>query len=119
MIAFRIDVALKPWTTNAERKQGHWSERARRTKEFREAFRKAALSHPPLKWCTITAEPYQKSGILADTAAHNPAVKAAIDGLVDAKIVENDTAEYVRSITFLPVRKGRDGLVLTVEGEEL
>jgi hypothetical protein len=119
VIAFRIDVPLKPWTTNAERKQGHWATRAKRTKEFREAFHRAALSHPPLKWCTITAEPYQKGGILADTAAHNPAVKAAIDGLVDAKIVENDTAEFVRSITFLPVRKGRDGLVLTIEGEEL
>jgi len=119
VIAFRIEVSLKPWTTNAERKQGHWAVRAKRTKEFREAFCQAALAHPPLRWCTITAEPHQKCGILADTAAHNPAVKAAIDGLVDAKVIENDTAEYVRSITFLPVRKGKDGLALIVEGEEL
>lgn len=119
MIAFRIEVPLKPWTTNAERKQGHWATRAKRTKEFREAFHRAALSHPPLAWCIITVEPFQAKGILADTAAHNPAVKAAIDGLVDAKIVENDTAEYVRAITFLPVARGRDGLALIVEGEEL
>ncbi len=119
MIAFRVRVGLKPWTTNAERKQGHWKMRATRTKEFREAFYQAALAHPPLKWCTVTAEPYQSKGVLADTAAHNPAVKAAIDGLVDAKIIENDTSEYVRAITFMPVKRGPDGLVLIVEGDEL
>ena len=119
MVEIRIHVALRPWTTNHERKQSHWSERAKRTKEFREAFRNAALAHPPLAWCRVTAEPSQSKGKLADTAAHNPAVKAAIDGLVDAKLIEDDTAEFVRSVTFLPVRRGPDGLVLTVEGEPL
>jgi hypothetical protein len=44
-------------------------------------------------------------------------VKAAIDGLVDAGIVPDDSGEYVRMITFMPAVRGDDQLTLIIEGE--
>jgi hypothetical protein len=55
--------------------------------------------------------------VLQDVAACNPAVKAAIDGLVDAGIVPDDSPAYLRSVEFLAPMKGRDALTLYVYGE--
>jgi hypothetical protein len=56
---------------------------------------------------------------VADTGACYPAVKAAIDGLVDAGVLPGDTGTHVPSITFLaPIRVGKDqqeSLTLVVE----
>jgi hypothetical protein len=62
----------------------------------------------------VIVQPWQAKGNLADTAACNPSVKAAIDGLVDAGVIENDTGEFVQQITFMPVKKGKNALVLTL-----
>lgn len=112
---FVLEYTARPWTTNAERKGNHW-ERAARTKEWRQAF--AWLAHsqriPALTQVEIIAEPFQAKGILADTAACHPAVKAAIDGIVDAGVIPDDNPKHLLAITFLPTRKGKDALVLTI-----
>lgn len=59
---------------------------------------------------------------IADTGACFPAVKAAIDGLVDAGVLPGDTGLHLSSITFLaPVRVGKDQvetLTLVVEPDD-
>lgn len=117
MIAFTMMTPLRPWTTNSERK-GHWSSRAKLTKAWRDYFHMIGKDRPRLAWAHITVTPFQARGVLQDTGACHPAVKAAVDGMVDAGILENDTAEFLRSLTFLPTRRGEDGLHILVEGEE-
>lgn len=108
----------KPLNTNAERRGNRFG-RADHVKEWRGAFYWLAKKEkiPRMKWINVTAQPFQARGRLADTAACNPSVKAAIDGLVDAGIVPDDTGEYVRKITFLPVQRGADQLTLIIQGE--
>ena len=55
----------------------------------------------------------------ADVGACYPAVKAAIDGIVDAGVIKDDNPEYLSSITFHAVQVcGRDGLRLVVTEDE-
>lgn len=55
---------------------------------------------------------------LQDAANCYPSAKAMIDGIVDAKILPDDTGEYVKEILFLaPVRvktKAEEGMTLTI-----
>lgn len=115
-LRFTLEYPSRPWTTNAERR-GNRYQRAALVKEWREAFfwLTKQANVPRLDAITITAEPWQAKGILADTAACNPAVKAAIDGIVDAGVVPDDTSAHVHRITFLPTRKGKDALVITID----
>ena len=119
MISFSVEYPVRPWTTNAERSGNRW-DRAKKTKEWRTAFHllTAEQKIPGMAWCEITAEPWLKnrSGV-QDTGACHPAVKAAIDGIVDAGVLEDDTPDIVRSITYSAPRIGRDALVLIVTGE--
>jgi len=118
-VIYRLEFEQRPWTTNAERAGNRW-ERAKLTKEWREAFAWIAKSHgiPQMRWISVTVEPHQKTGRLQDVGACNPAVKAAIDGLVDAGIVIDDSPEYVKSLIFLPPKKDRNSLVLYIRGAE-
>lgn len=108
----------RPMTTNAERAGNRWK-RAEHTKEWRQAFCWLAKKEhmPAMKWMNVTVQPFQARGRLQDTAACNPSVKAAIDGLVDAGIVPDDTGDYVRQITFLPCVRGDDQLTIIIQGE--
>lgn len=110
-----VEHRARPWTTNAERKASRW-ERADLTRTWREAFCVLARAQriPTLDRVRITVEPLQARGPLQDTAACNPAAKAAIDGLVDAYVVPDDTGRHVAEIVFLPARKDYDALRLTI-----
>lgn len=116
-VTLEIHTELRPWTTNAERKHGHWAARAALVSTWRKYFAHAAANFPALDWASFEVEPWQKGGRLQDTGACHPAVKAAIDGLVDAGVLVDDSPEYVRAITFLPTQRGKDGLTLRVQGE--
>jgi len=60
----------------------------------------------------------QAKGRLADPGAHAPVAKACVDGLVDAKVLVNDTGEYVTSIKYLPVKRGpKDQVTIGLSGE--
>jgi hypothetical protein len=116
---FILEYPERPWTTNAERAGNRW-DRAKKTKEWRNAFAWLALEQkiPPLKWCDITAEPWLKDRRgMQDTAACNPAVKAAIDGLIDANVIIDDGPHIVKTITFHAPQVGRNSLVLIIQGE--
>jgi crossover junction endodeoxyribonuclease RusA len=114
---YRLEFNQRPWTTNAERASNRW-ERAKLTKEWRTAFELLAKSEriPPMSWITVTAEPHQKGGRSQDVGACNPAVKAAVDGLVDAGILVDDSPEFVRSLVFLPPKKDKNSLVIYIRG---
>ena len=95
---------------NHERKgANHWSQTRLRTAEWRKAFWALGIQkrrrYPSAR---ITVEIMMRHPV-ADTGACFPAVKAAIDGLVDAGVLPGDTGQFVPSITFLaPVRIGKD-----------
>lgn len=116
-IFYRLEFNQRPWTTNAERAGNRW-ERASLTKTWRHAFELLAKSEkiPPMAWISVTVEPYQKNGRLQDVGACNPAVKAAIDGIVDAGILPDDSSQFVRSLIFLPPKRGKDSLVIYIRG---
>jgi hypothetical protein len=65
---------------------------------------------------TITAQPHQKGGRLQDVSACNPAVKAAIDGLVDAGVMQDDSPEFLTAITFLQPVRAENALTLHITG---
>jgi|TARA_R110000824_G_scaffold237554_1_gene426347 crossover junction endodeoxyribonuclease RusA len=113
---WRLFSEIKPWTTNAER-SWHFQKRAKRVKQTREAFYELAQDVPLLKAVTVAAIPIarDKRG-LQDVAACYPAVKAAIDGLVDAGVIEDDDQRFVTAITFYPTEvRGHDGLELVIK----
>lgn len=117
-MTFILTYAKKPLTTNAERRGNRWG-RAEHVREWRDAFAWLARKQriPRMTWIDVIAQPSQKRGPLQDTAACNPSVKAAIDGIVDAGIVPDDTGTYVRQITFLPCIRGEDGLTIIIKGK--
>jgi crossover junction endodeoxyribonuclease RusA len=116
-LIFRLEFNQRPWTTNAERAGNRW-ERAELVKTWRTAFALLAKSEglPVMSWISVTAEPHQKGGRLQDVGACNPAVKAAIDGLVDAGILPDDSSQYMRSLIFLPPKNDKNSLVLYIRG---
>lgn len=110
----------RPWTTNAERK---WSpyQRAAVVKEWRNAFHMLAwaekLPRPIKSPVVISAVPILRDHRGQDVGACYPAVKAAIDGLVDAGVLDDDTPHYVASIVFITPELGQkiDALALRIE----
>lgn len=108
----------RPWTTNAERKWHHM-ERAAKVKDTRQAFGWLAKAHqvPPCSAIRVFATPLAKNRRwLQDVGACFPAVKAAIDGFVDAGILPDDTPDFVQALTFFPTEIGEvDGLRLVIE----
>lgn len=118
VVEFVLEFNQRPWTTNKERSQNR-HRRAEMTKMWRDAFHFLAKAQriPSMKWITVTAYPHQKAGRMQDVGGCMPAVKAAVDGLVDAGVLPDDSSEYVRSLIFLPPKKGKDSLVLTIKGE--
>ena len=116
----------RPPTSNRAR-AAHWNENQKSTKEWRTAagwhWREAAWDNRRGRLLrirepvTIVAVPYHKDlRTPQDTGACWPAVKAAVDGLVDAGIVVDDSGEHVAEIRMLaPVRNaGVDGLMIQV-----
>jgi crossover junction endodeoxyribonuclease RusA len=114
---YRLEFNQRPWTTNAERKGNRW-ERAELVKVWRSAFQILAKSEriPPMTWMSVTVEPHQKGGRLQDVGACHPAVKAAIDGMVDAGVLPDDSSQYLRSLIYLPPVNDKNSLVLYIRG---
>lgn len=105
----------RPWSINEERKL-HYMERARRVKEWRETFYWLAKEAkiPPCTAITIEAFPIQQRGKLGDVLNNYPAAKAAIDGIVDAGVVPDDSPEYVRAITLHAPTRGENALRVVI-----
>lgn len=112
--AFTLTIPLPTSTVNAERAGDKWAHR-RATQQYREAAylyaRQARL--PRLDRIAVEATPFGPR-IRQDVGACLPSVKAAIDGLVDAHVVPDDTPVHVCRLTFHAPRRGDHGLHLLV-----
>lgn len=108
----------RPMTMN-EYRTLHYRRRADYDQEVRTTFGWLAKAAKigKLKAIIVTAVPMVRAGTtMPDPGACFPAVKAAIDGIVDARIIPNDTGAYVKAITFVaPEYATRDALLLLVE----
>ena len=116
-MSWTLEYEERPWTLNKERTLHHMA-RAKLVKEWRHAFCEAAISAqlPLLEMVEIVAQPYVLNARYAqDTGNCFPAVKAAVDGLVDAGVLIDDNAKIVVKLTFLAPIYGRDALAITVE----
>jgi hypothetical protein len=102
MRSYEIEVWGKMWTLNAERKMHHFT-RAKNVKEWREAAATVAIAKniPHLEAIEVTFTPHRvnKSG-LADLGGHFPVLKACIDGLMDAGVIDEDGPETVQRLVF-------------------
>jgi crossover junction endodeoxyribonuclease RusA len=111
---FTVDGKVQ--SLNAERK-AHWSKRAEQARLWRERFWAEGLKQRVrFERVEITVEIAQKR--LMDAGNAYPTIKAAIDGLVDARVIPNDTPKHVAQITLLaPVRvvKEPERLTLTLK----
>lgn len=107
---------VRPWTSNSERTWHHYK-RAAMVKEWREAFHLLALEAkiPRLERIGVVATPILNGrGRIQDVGGCFPAVKSAIDGLVDARVIPEDGPRYVKWLLFKAPEKGLPGLRLTV-----
>lgn len=110
-----VDHLARPWSLNAERGGSPWEHR-RRTKEWREqvGWSIVASGVPRgLDRIAVVASPWYR-GRLADCGNCYPAVKAAVDALVDLRIVPDDDPGHVGPIILDTPRRGRDALTLTI-----
>lgn len=114
----RLTLPGRPPLTNAER-SGHWRAHREATRAWREtagwaakAGRCSAIVGP----VTVTSWPTYRTGrSWPDVGAWAPALKAVVDGLVDAGILPADTADIVRYVHYHPPLRGdRDALVVEV-----
>jgi len=113
-------VGKRPLTVNEARRL-HPFARAARDKEYRTFFAVAARAAgwPHLDRVTVTFTPLHKDRRSPqDVAGCAPASKGALDGLVDAGVLDDDGPAFVRAVIFLPPDVcGRDGLRVTVTPE--
>lgn len=117
--AFRLPAPARLWTVNSERRM-HWARRAELVKAWRHAAKiYARYEHVPrYEWVEIEACIAQASGVPADPGAHYPVVKAVVDGLVDAGIIEGDDKTHVRSIVqHAPIKENVEAVTLVLRGE--
>jgi crossover junction endodeoxyribonuclease RusA len=109
----------RPTTANSERgRNSHWSQAAATTRVRRQwyaaAARKAAI--PALGRIAVAVTPLHKDRRSPqDVGACSPAAKAAIDGLVDAGVIPDDTPQFLCAVLYLPpLVWGANGMQLTV-----
>lgn len=111
----------RPMTVNAERKKGSFHARAEMSRWWRENFFYAAKEAriPHFESITLHVTPILPDKKIQDTGACYPAAKAAIDGLVDAGVVDDDSPRYVPTITFhSPVVSKEGGLKIVIKAEQ-
>lgn len=89
---------MRPWTVNGQRNM-HYRKTAKLVKLWRTASRvHCAGLDAVLSPVDVVVDLYLRGKRSQDVGACYPAVKAAIDGIVDAGILADDTPEYVQSI---------------------
>lgn len=99
---FSVTYAARPWSVNAAHNMHH-QERSRHAKEWRGAFTILAWEAkiPHLDQVAVTVQSTFKGRQSRDVASEVLAAKAAIDGIVDAGVLLDDTPEHLISLTFL------------------
>lgn len=122
-LTWELFYPVRPWTLNTER-TWHHHKRATFVKEWREAFwllaKEAKVPH--MERIAVVVTPFLDGrGRTQDVGGCFPAAKAAIDGLVDAGVIDEDDPKHVRMLAFrAPVRATPAGLRLVVmEADDL
>lgn len=114
---WELEIHGRPHTLNVER-SGHWRTHRQRTRATRDtvAILARAQKIPSLDRVAIDATPILRDRRTQDVGACFPTAKAAIDGLVDAGVLPDDTPLYVVRLTFHApeLAAGRDALRLTI-----
>lgn len=108
----------RAWTLNQERSDNLWVHR-KRTAIWRAAFKELAepdvAAGNRLTLVEITVRQECNRPPLPDPVSCVGAYKAALDGLVEAGLLPNDTGAVVRRVIFMPARRtGRDRLTLSL-----
>lgn len=117
---WRFFLDWRPFGTNEER-GWHYHQRAKVVDQWRQAFRILGLAErrnftPTPDRIRVTAIEHMKSGRGHDVGGTLPAVKAAVDGLVDAGLVPHDGPRHVIALTFLvPIKSATAGLEVVVK----
>ena len=90
-----IDVPASEWLTSNGRY--HWIQKARRTRalRLRAALAARAARIPPMGRAHVTVHVHGRTRTRTDPANAYPAVKAVVDGLVDAGIIPDDDAAHL------------------------
>lgn len=116
-----ITVEGRPWTLNGERRgTRHWTITREETRTWRRKWELAALNRARgvrFNRVVIDVESWQHHP-LPDTGNIYPAVKAAIDGIVDARIIPGDGPRQVVALTIhaaqpIPTRE-RERVTITI-----
>jgi crossover junction endodeoxyribonuclease RusA len=94
--SYHLSVPAPLLTTNRER-SGHWHTRADIVRQTRESAYWLAKQMwiPAMEKVIVEFYPHQAKGRLADAGAHLPSAKAALDGIVDAGVLPDDSPKYV------------------------
>lgn len=119
MRQWELHYRRRPWTLNDERRH-QWHKRGQLTADWRAHFSWAAedLGIPHLQGAHIFAIPELRTrASMPDSGACIGAAKAAIDGLVDAQVLDDDGPQYVHFLGFWAPRVTgtQDGLTLVVK----
>lgn len=103
-------IAKRPWTLNAERRGStHWSATRAMTAEWRQWFWVLGVqSKARMHSAHVEIEVAMKAP-LQDTGNCYGSVKAALDGLVDAGVLPDDTPAHILSLKFYAPRKVQKG----------
>lgn len=112
--AWTLLVPLPVWTVNASRNHHHYREAAF-VAEYRGTTKMLARAAriPHLDRIALEVTPFGPA-LRQDTAACAPAAKAALDGLVDAGVLDDDRPEFVTTVTFHTPRRGDHGLFMLI-----
>lgn len=115
-----IAIPITRWLTSNDR-HVHWSIPNQMTQEFRRAARYLALKEkgPRFSYCSVDAFAFGPSALRHDPGNLYPTIKACIDGLVDAKVLPNDTRRQIPKLTMhAPQPNDRERLVLVLTAIE-
>lgn len=97
----------------------HWTKRANATATIRSITRGQAKGIPRLKQAKIRAIYRTPDNRRRDIGNWFPALKAAIDGLVDASVLRDDSDKYLVSIEMIHERNAVRGGQLVLEITEV
>lgn len=104
-----------PWTANQARVMNRYK-LAQNTKNWREAYWALAKQAkvPKMKSAEIHYVSLLKR-MSRDLVSEAPSAKAALDGIVDAGVLEDDRPPFVRFVGFhSPMRNSRPGMAMFV-----
>jgi crossover junction endodeoxyribonuclease RusA len=118
-VTFTLTHAARPMTVNAARRVHHHT-RAAHDREWRGVFHLLALEAkvPHMAAITVTVDQELRNRAHVPDVCFGcaPSVKASIDGLVDAGVIDDDDPEHLWSLTFnRPTVTGRDAVTLTIK----